>query len=331
MYIKNLELENFKCYSEFEFEFSEVNILSGKNSSGKSTIIQSILMFDNSINKEYVDLQNMKDINLVGFKEVLNQNEKDAEKFSIGINSYKKEYREVISANKIPINNICSVNTISDSNDPKLNVIYLGAERTLSSNQISKIQKESYLPNSNNEHLADYLHINDQALKPNSIKKRLEKYLIDLEFINEKIDIRKLGRNYQLIIDNKEVEHVGVGVKYVIPLLLSALSNKNSVLIIENPEIHMHPRAQTQLISQLVEICKENKNQLILETHSDHVINEIRLQVKNQILKSRNTKVYFISDEVQVREIKIDEAGKLNRRVDGFFDEFEKQLGKLIW
>lgn len=331
MYIKKLELKNFKCYSEIEFEFGEVNVISGKNSSGKSTIIQSILIFNNSINKELLDLQNMKNINLIGFKEVLNQNEENAEEFSVSINSNIIEYKEAFSDNNRPINNICTVNTESNLKTEDLKVIYLGAERTLSSIQIPKIQSKSYIPNSNNEHLADYLYINDQGLRPNSIKKKLEKYLIDLEFINEKIDIRPSGRVYQLLIDNKEVEHVGVGVKYVIPLLLSALSNENSVIIIENPEIHMHPRAQTKLISQLVEICKNNNNQLVFETHSDHVINEIRLQVKNNIINNEKAKIYFIGDQVQVREIEIDSSGKLNRRVDGFFDEFEKQLGKLLW
>lgn len=315
-FINKLYLKNFKCYRELNIELGRVNIISGKNSSGKSTLIQSILLYANSYSCDNINLQNIQNVNLIGYKELMNVNEENEDFFKIGINSNFYSYREYFLKNN-PINNISSIE--KESILPIYQIIYLGAERTLSSTQIERFQVENYNPTPNNEYLADYIYIHDQDLKADSYRKILVENLKELGFLIDDLVINKMGRNYQIKIDSKEIEHVGVGLKYVIPLLLAALSNSEKIIIVENPEIHMHPRAQVVLMKQLIRLCKENNNQLIVETHSDHVLNSVRVEVKRNTIENQETKILFVDENNIVKVNEISSEGQLKERYSGIF------------
>ena len=121
-----------------------------------------------------------------------------------------------------------------------------------------------------------------------------------------------------------------MGIRYVLPILLTCLTNQDSIICIENPEIHLHPKAQITLINSIIDICCSNRNQIFLETHSDHVLNSFRGYVKEHPDQAEKVNVMFVDDNQIVRSIHIDNSGKLDRQYDNFFDEIKKQLVKLL-
>ena len=129
--------------------------------------------------------------------------------------------------------------------------------------------------------------------------------------------------------------NVGFGITYVLPIIVSILKSKpNDLLIIENPESHLHPAGQSK-IAELCAIASSKGVQIIIETHSDHFLNGIRISTKKGILTPEQSKVYYFrkdKDELETKidEINIDKKGGINSYPQGFFDQFDNDLDKLV-
>ncbi|CAM3930791.1 DUF3696 domain-containing protein [Mucilaginibacter galii] len=131
--------------------------------------------------------------------------------------------------------------------------------------------------------------------------------------------------------------NVGFGISYVLPVVTAILSAKaNELIIIENPESHIHPRGQAEL-GKLISLAALNDVQIILETHSDHILNGIRVATKdNNELTGKISLFYFervVAESEQfsqITPIKIDSAGELSEYPDNLIDEWGNQLLKLF-
>ena len=118
--------------------------------------------------------------------------------------------------------------------------------------------------------------------------------------------------------------NVGFGISYVLPIVVTGLlAPKGSFMIVENPEAHLHPSAQSRIGRFLAAIANAGVN-VIVETHSDHVINGIQIAaVKNEIKSSLVTINYFSSKDQQPEcvSISLNEKGELSEWPKGFFDQ----------
>jgi predicted ATPase len=129
--------------------------------------------------------------------------------------------------------------------------------------------------------------------------------------------------------------HVGFGLTYSLPIVVAALSAPaGSLLLIENPEAHLHPSGQVW-IGALLALCAADGVQLLVETHSDHLLNGVRLAVKRGDVSSDLTRFcYFVRDLntgdsfTQVPSLLPD--GQMSNWPDGFFDEWTKSLDALL-
>ena len=128
--------------------------------------------------------------------------------------------------------------------------------------------------------------------------------------------------------------HTGFGVTQVLPIVVAALSAGNgSLLLIENPEVHLHPAGQAAMGVFLAEVASAGV-QVIVETHSDHVLNGIRRAVKNEILSSDDVALHFFrprredraDDEPQVQSPVLDARGNIDIWPEGFFDQFDRDM-----
>lgn len=122
--------------------------------------------------------------------------------------------------------------------------------------------------------------------------------------------------------------NVGFGITQVLPIVVAALSaSKGDLLLIENPEVHLHPSGQAQMGQFLGEVARSGV-QLIVETHSDHVLSGIRRAVKGGRLTPDQVALHFFrprsSQGAQVLSPQIDRSGGIDSWPDGFFDQFDK-------
>lgn len=191
-------------------------------------------------------------------------------------------------------------------------------------------EKISYIAPSSFENLADV------KLKPKrtSLEKAVKEWLVYLGVANEITtdDQGKIGHTMQINNDlgmNQDLTHVGVGVSQVLPILImSLLAEKGDVIILEQPELHLHPKVQTRLADFFVAMNALGK-QCLIETHSEYLINRLRYFVA----KSENSKVaddtmiYFVEKEEghsKYRPVTINKYGVIEDWPDGFFDESSK-------
>ena len=119
------------------------------------------------------------------------------------------------------------------------------------------------------------------------------------------------------------------------PILVALLAARpGDVLLVENPEVHLHPRAQQRLGSLLASVAASGV-QVIVETHSDHVLNGVRLAVKQPAIKPDDVAMHFFAPALTGGEFvpqspKIDSDGKLDVWPEGFFDQFDLALSQLL-
>ena len=126
--------------------------------------------------------------------------------------------------------------------------------------------------------------------------------------------------------------NVGFGLSYTLPVILALLAEPGTLCLIENPEAHLHPRGQTKL-AELAVCASLADVQVIVETHSDHFMDGVRIAVRDGLISPNKTAIrYFERPNVEtvVASPKIDDDGRLSTWPAGFFDQHEENLEKLL-
>jgi predicted ATPase len=125
---------------------------------------------------------------------------------------------------------------------------------------------------------------------------------------------------------------MGFGISYALPILVAALMMPiGGLLIVENPEAHLHPAGQSRLGTFLGRVAASGV-QVIIETHSDHVINGIRLAAaEERLLEPEQVVLHFFGSNIDGSPAVIELTGRggLTAWPKGFFDQIELDLGRL--
>jgi AAA domain, putative AbiEii toxin, Type IV TA system len=140
----------------------------------------------------------------------------------------------------------------------------------------------------------------------------------------KKIDIKRLGNStsdpFQIIIsvsqDRSNVIDVGYGVSQILPIIVETLMNDESrFFVFQQPEVHLHPRAQAELGSYFVNYAIEGQKFLLLETHSDYIIDRIKSDLINKRMDlSRYLSILFFERhnlETKITRVLFDELGNV--------------------
>lgn len=154
----------------------------------------------------------------------------------------------------------------------------------------------------------------------------------------EKTDFVRLSFTFGSGIDESNPyrpTNVGFGLSYSLPIVIACLSTAaGGIILLENPEAHLHPQGQVAM-GRLMALTAAAGVQVVVETHSDHVLNGIRIAVKQGILESDRSLVHFFrrdqaSGSAVIDSPSINEQGRLSFWPDGFFDQWDKSLDELL-
>lgn len=144
----------------------------------------------------------------------------------------------------------------------------------------------------------------------------------------------------QKAIQDLKAENVGYGISYTLPVVVALLSAKpGAMIIIENPEAHLHPAGQAEL-ARLITMVASTGVQVVVETHSDHIISGIQLACKANTenaacgINKDNVSMYYLYNQTD-RSLKIDRVkilgnGRLDYQPKGFFDQTEMDMFELL-
>lgn len=136
----------------------------------------------------------------------------------------------------------------------------------------------------------------------------------------------------ELLIGDFKPSNVGFGYSSILPIIVTGLIAKpGEKIIIENPEIHLHHKAQSALIEFLIKVANTGV-QIFIESHSDHVLNALRLATKNGLLTPKDVNILFFereNNDTKILKPTIDSNGRLDHWPEDFFDETAKSLASL--
>lgn len=131
--------------------------------------------------------------------------------------------------------------------------------------------------------------------------------------------------------NNYKPENVGYGFSYCLPIIVAGLvAKEGDVIIIENPEAHLHPSAQNRITNFLCKVAASNVT-TIIETHSPSILNGVRLAVKESVLHNEDTSILFFgeSSKEPLSRVVIEKDGLISHWPKGFFDQEEIDLDRL--
>ncbi len=378
--INKLTIKNFKIHKSLTLDLSNLTILAGQNSSGKSAILQSLLLLRQSYLQGRIveSLQLQGELCNIGLIDdaICEYADDNSIEFTLQSNDRKLWWKYTIQGNSgfkdmIPLEEH-SPNMDGYEDDLRLfgkKFHYISATR--------KGPQESYPLNTsaveiNNQLssklgecdlVAHYLHfygverntLVNEALRFDDIE---SPYLIQQVSAWERlistgvnVTVQKEGKSFVLkysytkkgdFVASKEYSatNVGYGLSYALPIIVALLTAEpNALLLIENPEIHLHPQGQAAL-AQLIARTAQTGVQIIIETHSDHIINGVLRATKlfengKKGIDKKIARIYQCrkDDETQlsvVDPIRIIGDGKIDCQPDGFFDQIDKDLEYLM-
>jgi len=361
MKINRVRVKNFKSLKDIDIKLSNLTLITGVNSSGKSTFIQALLLLKQNEEKFYQ--RNKKALSIKG--EYLNLGNKQDILYE---DSYKEDIEIDLHAGdellKVKFNNedLKMTLELNENMLDELNLFndrfqYIMTDRAIPSISyaLSDEDIDKNLIGFKGEYTAHYIAVNRQkeldikSLRhKNSISNQLlENVSLWLGDISENIVVTsevfqdlEVKLTYSYKYGEKETNkytpiNVGFGITYVLPIIVAILKAKpDDLIIIENPESHLHPAGQSK-IAELCAIAAANGVQIIVETHSDHFLNGIRVATKKGVLTPTQSSVYYFrkdKDELETKidEIHIDENGGIDNYPKGFFDQFDDDLDELL-
>ncbi|MDR2116586.1 MAG: DUF3696 domain-containing protein [Planctomycetaceae bacterium] len=368
-------IKNFKCFIDTQIPMNLLTVLTGVNGAGKSSFIQSILLFRQLVDlakdvpKEYIP-DNSVSLNgqyllALGDGSCILPNNVNDDNISFAFVNDKTNinlcYAQfVVKNNTTPTLALSVISEKSMVNNQECPICrqafyYLNAER-LGPRIRQELKYFSY-PHAGwqGEYTAQLLNLEsgfykiDESRKfPNSQNPLLLTSQINdwLDFLIPETSISVTSNpetlEAQIRIENAFTRQIpalatnmGFGISYVLPILATGLiAEAGTMFLVENPEAHLHPSAQTRIGMFLAMVAQAGVH-VVVETHSDHVINGIQLAVVKQTIQHELVTVNFFeqikkSEQPKITPIALSEKGELECWPPGFFDQSQRDLAELF-
>lgn len=375
--LHSLLIRNFKCFESLDLPLGSLTLLAGINGSGKSSVLQAMLLLRQSmtntslavpplvLNGEFMQIGTADDAIYSGAVEpmvefTLKAVENSSATFQFKQNELRPDILEPVESNT-PLSDLMPFNLFRDEFQ------YLNAERIgprtsfpMSDYSVRRMRTVG----SRGEYTSHFLSVYGSEkvllkalLHPNAVAEDLIAQVeawFDMICPGTRLrttafpgmDIVQLQYHFTAgrdVTDHFRPTNVGFGLTYTLPILAAILaSKKGGLVMIENPEAHLHPHGQARMGEFLAKAAGAGI-QIILETHSDHILNGIRLAVREGDIPPEQVQLHFfrraiVYDQEQLIDKpshtcvspKLDHNGRMDQRPDGFFDEWDKSLRRML-
>ena len=372
--LTQITLDRFKCFNHLCMPLKSLTLIAGVNGAGKSSIIQALLLLVQSCRDKDYDWKNELVINgeLTDLDDArfLMYNSADAAESTVDIAVENDNEEEICFAiTPKQSNGVAPCNVYGDLDKAKQNwplfaesFVYLYADRERPRSKYEAGRKkrlDSRLGDRTASNAAFFLarEINENKEIPiKQLKHSDAKDFLILRNVSawigyimgEAVDVtaketeRDKEARFEYTINNKDGEgqvlsplNMPFGHSYVLPIVLAVLTaTKDSLIIIENPESHLHPSAQSKMGEFLSRAANEGV-QIIIETHSDHLMNGIRIACRKKLINPDMIEMDMIGkdnvDGIHKRfPMKLRPDGTVECWVPGFFDDWERDLTQFI-
>ena len=363
--IDRIELRNLKCFAELAVPMSQLTLLAGANATGKSSLLQSLLLL-----RQSYDLGLLADGrlglngNLTQLGRAADALHVDAEDEVIAITLEESGSRlnwsfaydrnsDVLRAHEAVAREDLENSAIFGAGFRYLQAERLGPRVTAPVSEFEVHERASL--GTQGEYTAHFLARYGEDSAPNekvvpsnsssgSIRSATEAWMREIApgvRINvtphPAMDVMQLQFAFERTGDVTNAfrpPNVGFGITYALaPVVALVSAEPGDILLLENPEAHLHPHAQTT-IARLIALTASAGVQVIVETHSDHILNGFRVAVVDGALPPEALGIRFFEWEggrqPVMRSPVMDDSGRLNVWPHGFFDEWDNSLEALI-
>lgn len=374
--ISRISVLNFKSLRDMLVDIAPLTILTGLNGSGKSSLIQLLLLLrqnaTNATNAVLVEL-NKGLLQLGTQRDVQYCYNTGTEKMMVAVESdlFKEDYKVEMPFDN-PTSDVITMSATEVDLDANFRMIeylngiqYISAERGAPKQEheysLSKIKSRQWGEYGENAvaflaEFGDDIVVNEKMRNPlcpdPMLKAQVNAWLNVVSHgasVNMKVNdtLQKVELSFSFASGvNKYAfrpQNVGFGLSYVLSLLIMVLTAQpGDCIVLENPEAHIHPRGQAEF-GKLMSLAASAGIQIIVETHSDHIVNGVRVAIKNGIIDRHFAVIQFFNrvnhqhpehgifeQYSVVRKIEIDSRGELSEYPDDFLDEWDRQLRHLI-
>ncbi len=161
----------------------------------------------------------------------------------------------------------------------------------------------------------------------------------------EVMNLASPGGPFQLKVKvrgpNSNITDVGYGVSQIVPILVQILDAPSSrrhmmgtpFFLLQQPEVHLHPRAQAELSSLLARLAGENQRSFIVETHSDYMIDRARIEIRKGTIRPEDVSLIYLEPKgrvVKVHNISFDKMGDMVNIPKAYREFFMKEVTQLM-
>lgn len=377
--INYITLKNFKAFQEASIELGNLTLFTGVNGVGKSSFIQSLLLLRQShksrllpnqvtLANDYLQLGKSQDVfNIYASSDDFLVISLDTTSGKIETNIQSELSKTFLQVNshlptlwndveKESLFNNAFQYLYAEREAPKENFPVdqysveeqrsIGNKGQFTAHFIAKYSGEKVKCPS----LIDKSAISDTLLAQIDVwLSKISKGIRLIPKLYEDLGIARLSYQFS---DNDDLtpefspNNVGFGFTYALPVITALLASKpGDLIIIENPESHLHPKGQSQM-GEMLALAAQDGVQVIIETHSDHVLNGIRVATKRfhenseevkigKGIDANKIKIYFFERQTekhntQIVPIKVDKKGRLSSWPKAFFDEWNNMLDELL-
>ena len=372
--IESLTIENFKAFSCQNILLRPLTLFTGLNGMGKSSALQSLLLLRQSYRQHA--LASLEGSGLVlngelvqlgtGYDVLFDHADQDEIGFSLKLSGQEARWRFAYDHQADVLRYMsesCVPHSIYASNLFASNFHYLEAERVgprTSFEMADFVVREQKQMGTKGQFAVHFLYhygsrtlpeiLHHPAGRSSTLKDQVTAWMGDISpgaLIRidpyEAMDLMRLSFGFERAdtagdVRNYRSTNVGFGLTYTLPVLVALLSSPAGALVLlENPEAHLHPRGQSQ-IGELIARAASAGIQVIVETHSDHILNGIRVAVKRGLARPEDVAMHFFQlpadgselSGIEVISPQIDSDGRLDKWPDNFFDEYGKSLRNLL-